>query len=273
MLEFSRPRECGRNTLMDIGAELRAAREAKGLSLSSLSQRTRVQTRTLAAIEQNNLAAIPPRPFGRGFIRAYAQEVDLDPERTVHDYFAQFPPAPEPAPPPVRHRLSSVLDLESPSPWTGLAAAVTMLVLVVAAALLLGRPADHAAEGAAAAGTDARAIGTSGSAASATPSAPAAAAPVASSAAPKAASSAPLRLDFSVTRECWVAATVDGKRTIYRIVQAGDKISLNGEREIAARFGDAGAVAWTFNGRPGTTLGAAGAVRDLRCGPASADCR
>src|SRR5262245_5979991 len=76
---------------MSIGAQLRTAREAKGLSLGAVAQRTRVQPRTLVAIELNDLTLLPPRPFGRGFVRAYAQEVDLDPDRTVRDYFAQFP--------------------------------------------------------------------------------------------------------------------------------------------------------------------------------------
>jgi cytoskeleton protein RodZ len=261
---------------MDIGAELRAAREAKGLTLGTLSQRTRVQSRTLAAIEQNNLAGIPPRPFGRGFIRAYAREVNLDPDRMVHDYFAQFPPAPEPAPPPVRHRLAPVLDLDAPSPWTGLGAAAAMLVLVVLAAVVLGRRAENPADGAATAGTDARgAIGTSGSSAPATPAAPATTPPSASQSPASAttAASPPLRLAFSVSRPCWVAASVDGKRTIYRIVQAGEKISLDAEREIAARFGDAGAVAWSFNGRAGATLGATAVVKDMHCRLATADCR
>jgi cytoskeleton protein RodZ len=277
MLEMSRAAAAGQRTiLMDIGAELRAAREAKGLSLGTLSQRTRVQARMLSAIEQNNLAGIPPRPFGRGFIRAYAQEVDLDPERTVREYFSQFPPTPEPSPPPVRQRLSPVLDLDRPSPWTGLGAAAAVLLLVVAAAVVPGWRSGNPAENAARTGTDSRgAIGTSGSTAP-KPSLPATPPPSSAPVSPPgatAASSAPLRLAFSVSRPCWVAAAVDGKRTIYRIVQAGEKISLDAEREITARFGDAGAVAWTFNGRAGATLGATGAVKDMHCKGADDNCR
>ena len=82
---------------MDIGAQLRTAREGKGLSIGTVAERTRVPVRTLAAIERNDQSALPPHPFGRGFVRAYAEEVDLDPDRLVREYFAQFP-----APPPVR---------------------------------------------------------------------------------------------------------------------------------------------------------------------------
>jgi cytoskeleton protein RodZ len=76
---------------MDIGGQLRSAREARGLSLATLAQRTRVPERALAAIERNDASALPPHPFDRGFVRTYAAEVDLDPDRMVRDYFAQFP--------------------------------------------------------------------------------------------------------------------------------------------------------------------------------------
>ena len=81
---------------MDIGAQLRSAREGKGLSIGTVAERTRVPVRTLAAIERNDQSALPPHPFGRGFVRAYAEEVDLDSDRLVREYFAQFP-----SPPPV----------------------------------------------------------------------------------------------------------------------------------------------------------------------------
>ena len=80
----------------------------------------------------------------------------------------------------------------------------------------------------------------------------------------------PLQLDFSVTRPCWVAASVDGKQALYRILQAGERQTLTASREIVARFGDAGAVTWTLNGRKGESLGASGLVRDLRITPENA---
>jgi cytoskeleton protein RodZ len=260
---------------MSIGAQLRTAREAKGLSIATLAQRTRVQARTLAAIELNDLSLLPPRPFGRGFVRAFAQEVDLDPDRTVRDYFAQFPPMRDPnggaaAPdaPIETTRRREMSAFQVPSHWTWLGTGVAILLLVVAAAVVAGRRGENA--------RDANAVGTSGS----SPAAPAKAeaqAPAPSPAssqesaaspaprtAPAATPAAPLSLAFSVSRPCWVTAKADGQRTIYRILQAGDRDAVNAEREIAIRFGDAGAVTWTINGRQGESLGASGAVRDLR---------
>ncbi len=257
---------------MSVGKQLRAARESKGLSIDNLAGRTRVQPRALAAIELDDLSAIPPRPFGRGFVHAYAAEVGLDPERMVREYFAQFPPRQEPnaAPPGLPRTEPGTWEqfLELSSKWTGLAAAVGILLLVVAAALVLGRRGDGRAEP--------NAVGTSGAGRS-TPAAADARvnpAPAGGAAAPAAAQPAavkpqPITLAFTVTRPCWVTATVDGQRTIYRIVEAGQHETLTAEREIQVRFGDAEAVAWTINGRTGSRLGDAGVVRNLRITPES----
>ena len=88
MLRGSAPLVPQRGDIMaiDVGSELRTARETKGLSIATLAQRIRVQPRTLSAIELNDLSSLPPRPFGRGFVRAYAEEVDLDPDRTVERF-------------------------------------------------------------------------------------------------------------------------------------------------------------------------------------------
>ena len=257
---------------MDIGADLRAAREAKGMSLGTLAQRTRIQPRMLIAIEANDVATIPPRPFGRGFVRAYATEVDRDPERTVLDYFAQFPPAPPPPQPP-RLRWPAPQALDPPSLGTGLGSAMAILMLVVVVAVAIGRN-EASEEGAPAVrGESPDAIGTSGRSPRATatpaviPSAPPASAGAGATPAP------PMRLAFSVTRQCWVAAMADGQRTIYRLAQPGERLNIDAQRDITVRFGDAGAVAWSINGRPGAALGDAGVARNLACRMPNADCR
>jgi cytoskeletal protein RodZ len=256
---------------MDIGAQLRAARETKGLSISTLAQRTRVPARTLAAIELNDQSSLPPHPFGRGFVRTYADEVDLDPDRLVRDYFAQFPAQPAPVP---GARDAPEPSWQPASRWMGMGTAVAILLVVVAAAVVLGRRSDSAVEP--------DAVGTTG--ASPATSAPTAAAPQPiaqpDSVAPSAAVAAPaarpsqsgaqsgaITVVLSMSRPCWVAATVDGRRTIYRILQPGDRQTLVGQRDIAIRFGDAGGVTWTINGRdagsPGSP-GVGGVVRDVR---------
>jgi len=260
-----------KETTMDIGAQLQAAREAKGLSIGTIAQRTRVQPRALAAIELNDLSSIPPRPFGRGFVRAYAEEVDLDPDRTVRDYFAQFPSAPNSnAASPAHPRDGQEPSLDLSSQWAGLATAVAILLLVVAAAVVFGRRGESARESDAV-GTTGASPAAPGPADSRAPgSQPTITQPVGAAPSTAPTPAAPLSLVFSVDRPCWVTASADGRRTIYRTLQPDDREALTAQREIVIRFGDASAVTWSINGRQGSPLGAHGVIRDLRITPENA---
>jgi cytoskeleton protein RodZ len=127
---------------MSVGARLRASREARGLSIDAVAHATRVQSRILAAIERDDVAAVPPRPFGRGFVRAYAQEMGLDADQTARDYFAQFapvaaPPAPEPEPEP------SLFDRRALA-WS-IAVVLLGLLAGIGLAIAMRRPAAPAA--------------------------------------------------------------------------------------------------------------------------------
>lgn len=62
------------------GDLLRQTREAWGLSLDTVAKRTRIQARSLAAIEAEDFPSLPARVFVRGFVMAYARELRLDPE-------------------------------------------------------------------------------------------------------------------------------------------------------------------------------------------------
>jgi cytoskeleton protein RodZ len=259
---------------MDVGAELRTAREGKKLSIDTVAQRTRIPHRALAAIERNDLGAIPPRPFGRGFVRAYAAEVGLNGDQLAREYFAQFPPV---EPPREAERVTNP-DPNAPfelpslsSQWAGLISAGVLLFLVIASAVFIGRRQESRNEP--------NAVGTVGAAQTAPAKDDAkGVAPIVGRTTPAgttpgpqaSAQTTPLKLDFSVTRPCWVAANADGQQTLYRIVQPGENLTVTASHEIAIRFGDAGAVAWTLNGRKGENLGAQELVRDLRITPENA---
>ncbi|MBV9311462.1 MAG: helix-turn-helix domain-containing protein, partial [Solirubrobacterales bacterium] len=59
---------------------MRAAREARGLSLEQLAAETRIPQRQLVTIEAGNFASLPGRTYAIGFARTYARMVGLDPE-------------------------------------------------------------------------------------------------------------------------------------------------------------------------------------------------
>jgi cytoskeletal protein RodZ len=62
-----------------IGERLRAAREARGLSLEAVAAELRIRIIILAAMEQEDHAALPERVYLLGLLRSYARFLGLDP--------------------------------------------------------------------------------------------------------------------------------------------------------------------------------------------------
>ena len=69
-----------------IGEQLRKAREAKGLSISDIEEATKIQSRYLEAIENNDFDKLPGDFYVRAFIRQYAQIVGLDGKELLSQY-------------------------------------------------------------------------------------------------------------------------------------------------------------------------------------------
>ena len=69
---------------------------------------------------------------------------------------------------------------------------------------------------------------------------------------------------------CWLSASTDGTRIVYKTMEPGSTQVLKASREIEIRVGDAGAVALTVNGRAQAPLGGPGEVRNVVLTPGSA---
>ena len=66
--------------MMDIGSQLRAAREAQNLTLDQAFKGTRIKMSFLEAIEANQFDVLPGPVQARGFVRSYANFLGLDGE-------------------------------------------------------------------------------------------------------------------------------------------------------------------------------------------------
>ena len=78
---------------VSLGDRFRAAREARGLSLSDCSEQVRIRSVYLAAIEEENWKAIGAAVYVRGFLRTYARFLGLDPEEVVIAFNDEVQPA------------------------------------------------------------------------------------------------------------------------------------------------------------------------------------
>lgn len=76
---------------MDVGARLKEARIAKGLSLESLQETTKIQKRYLVAIEEGNFHLLPGKFYARAFIKEYATAVGLDSDELLKEHKEEIP--------------------------------------------------------------------------------------------------------------------------------------------------------------------------------------
>ncbi len=66
-----------------LGVFLKREREVRGVSLAEVAAITRVPEPSLRSIEEDRLDDLPGEVFVRGFLRAYARCIGLDPEEVV----------------------------------------------------------------------------------------------------------------------------------------------------------------------------------------------
>src|SRR5579872_6613918 len=84
-----------------FGERLRREREMRGITLEEIAHSTKIGTRNLRALENEEFHLLPGGIFNRGFVRAYAHFLGLDEEQCIADYNAAMaekegpPPSPE----------------------------------------------------------------------------------------------------------------------------------------------------------------------------------
>lgn len=69
-----------------FGDRLRREREMRGVSLEEIAERTKIGTRLLKALEDEQFELLPGGIFNKGFVRAYANYLGMDEEQAVAEY-------------------------------------------------------------------------------------------------------------------------------------------------------------------------------------------
>jgi cytoskeleton protein RodZ len=239
-----------------FGAKLREARERKGITLQQIASTTRIPIRLLEALERNDISRLPGGIFSRAFVRSYAVEVGLEPEKTLREFIAQLPPDSVMAASPT---LARVADTDAFQSRRRMASAFVRLIAFsapIAGVVLYFGAAGRRARSAPAEPT-AKAVSLSGLA-----RATAAASLDAAKPAPPLDPAVPadrLMVGLAATGPCWVSAVVDDERVLDRQLQAGERQVLEVRRELVLTAGDAGALTLTLNGASARPLGKPGA--------------
>jgi cytoskeletal protein RodZ len=280
-------------TSSGFGGRLRDARERRGVSLRQIANSTKISVGVLEALERNDISKLPGGIFGRAFVRSYAIEVGLDPEATIQDFITNFPKDSVIAGHPTSDRNEDRVALEGDRQTAGTFLWMIVISVAIVAGLLyfatVGRqaPAESAQAPAAAGAVEKPAVQEPPPASVPAPEPPAAPpvdsaarpsaaapgvaaassgvpAPAAADVRPAAASGDQLTVVLTVKRPCWVSATVDGQRSIQRLLQPGEQQTVTVRREMVLTAGDAAAIAVQFNGADARVLGKAGQVVTAR---------
>jgi cytoskeletal protein RodZ len=258
-----------------LGEEFRAAREARGLSLSDVAEQIHIRSVYLQALENEDWSAIGAPVYTRGFIRTYARFLGLDPESAVQRFNESgsgTAPAASPAGPAAREPSGDRGERKAPSPLLYVAAALALILVgavlynvyslqvahraPVPAAVPLASPT-------AAAPTDAAAAVVAPSP-PAPPSAPAepsaAATDLQAAMTPEpAATKLTKTLTVKLSENSWLRVLVDGQNVMEGVFPQGTVRTFHGNKALV-RIGNAGGVAVDVNGKSVGRLGNSGDV-------------
>lgn len=232
-----------------LGERLRAAREARGLSLSDVADQIRIRSLYLSAIEDENWSTIGAPVYIRGFIRTYARFVGLDPEEAVAAFNRTQPAGGMPQV--VAAREDAAREEEgrrgSALIWIAATVAVLLIAFVVYNELTMRRSPVVAS-----------AASPSPSSATETPTPAVNEAP---SPTPKPAGPAagPNTLALVLSAPSWLRVTVDGSVSMEGTFPAGTSKTFHGKNALV-RIGNAGGVEVYVDGKHVGKLGKSGDV-------------
>jgi cytoskeleton protein RodZ len=265
------------------GAMLKRAREARDMTQQDVADTLNLTLRVIDDVESENWSRLPPAAFSRGYVRAYAKLLEIDPEGMVHAFdaavghtsaahqaqvFKAMPPA-----------KGGVADLLQKQPGTVLTSAVVLVICCVVVVLWAVWP-DASNDSAAASppslpapavaprprvatpvtAQDAQPVAApreneqapnvAAAASSETPAADQpSAAPEGSIAAHRITASGEDHLAFAFAEDCWVEVKDGQGRDVYSdLSRSGESLELVGQAPFTIMLGYAPGVTLAFNG-------------------------
>lgn len=261
---------------MSVGSQLRRAREAAGLSLAELADRTKIRVSVLEAMERDDFSAAGGEIYVRMQLRSVAAALGVPADRFSQPSAASTQSIPVVGPEQVRDRddddgarwslatlggIDRLLRRRRGANWTAaMLVALVAAIAVVVAIVLLGKD-----RGTASAGdfpptppTSVAAVTTS---------------PLPTQTAGRTDDTAAVSGGVTVIMEgigdrSWVSVTAENGDTLFDgLVLLGQKKTFRDPELVRVAIGDAGAISLTVNGSALGPAGAAGEVRSLEFAP------
>jgi cytoskeleton protein RodZ len=286
--------------MLELGESFKQARESQDVSIDRIAAETRISTRFLLAIENEQFDILPGGIFNRGFIRTYAERLGIDPEEAIRLY----------------EKFVRVVEIEQPRQEaprvSGKTTKIPVYYAVIAGLLILfigfyiwTRPSEPSISTAVAAGpAPAEPVSPPRETAAPEPAAPtelqASAAPtsqiptmLSSNPVPAstpvvqppptvkpavpavpvqsaAASNAPVVIELQVREESWFQLSADGNTVVAsEVLPVGTVRRYTANSSMSVSFGNAAGVSLRVNGQPVSSLGHSGQVRKITVTPST----
>lgn len=260
-----------------FGEQLERERMKRGIKLEQISERTKISTRMLRALETEEFEKLPGGVFNRGFVRSYARYLGMNEEQAVADYVAAAGEEELPLP------MQQADEAEEVSRWLPLVAVVAVITLT-AVVLWRYNGAIGDAWRRAMAKRPAPVHALAANANSSTPQPPSSSAAAQSSgqqprpdvvrpvkmpaAANAMVSTTPaahttqagkasqITITVRARQQAWLSVTADGEPVMQGLLEPAAERQFRAERKLVFVTGNAGGIDLTFNGAPYGPLGA-----------------
>lgn len=225
---------------MSIGESLSGARREAGLTVTQVSQQTRIRESIIRDIEQGDFASSGGDFYARGHIRSIAGVVGTDPAPLISEYDADHGPMGP-------LRAADVFEPSKPikirdrrSPSMTMIVVVVLLAIIGFAAYRLVSSHDNksgpaAGAGVAATTTQPSVRPTPSTSVSPTPSV----------------TPSDVVIKVAAVEECWVllTRTSDGSQIYMGVVPAGSSMTWTEKQGVSIRLGNPGGIVLTVDGQ------------------------
>ena len=242
--------------MTSIGETLRRERLLQGLELKQVAQSTKIGTRMLQAMEQDDFSKLPGGVFTRSFVKQYAAALGLHPT-ALDEQLKELPTGlEEPVHTDTRKDVIaedkhySLSEYNSSTNSGGMLMSVFWVVAAMAVTglvyYMMNRPQNTAPQRERAA-------------------MPAPAVPVPAQSPEKPAIAAvslkPVRVELTATENAWVSLSADGKPQFSGVMKQNEKRMVDAAQRIKLVAGNAGAMQISWNEKPVDAIGPKGQVR------------
>jgi cytoskeleton protein RodZ len=270
-----------------FGARLRREREQRKITLDEISVSTKIGTRFLRALEEEQFDQLPGGIFNKSFVRSYARHLGIDEAQAVADFaFASGASLPESKPEETSELAVLAGRAQEPDdgagglPWGIFAMALLIVAFGLAVwgfhsrerspvrqSAVIGPPvnvkASTAAPQTSAQGLPAKpnvpemGIASSGGSQAATPAPEQGSVP----------SSGAFLVRVKARKDSWVSISADGKQIMQNTLSPPTEKAIEASNEIVIKTGNVGALDISFNGKKLPSQRAHSGVKTLSFDP------